>query len=228
MAAHPSRDDLVAYSIGAAEPDELQAIDSHAPGCKRCTRELRALAPAVALLGESVEQLEPPSELRERVMEVVRSEAGAHEQPAVETPRRSGSRIGGFLLRPATGLAALAVAGAGVAGYLVHDQDGESESTVPISEAQVGIGGSLEVGEDSAMLSVHGMPQLAKGSVYQVWVAEGSSVKPASSFVPDREGSATAAVPESLPAGSKVLVSSEPSPGSAAPSSPPVLSATVD
>jgi hypothetical protein len=72
------------------------------------------------------------------------------------------------------------------------------------------------------------MPQLAKGSVYQVWIAEGSSLRPSSSFVPDKSGSATAAVPEALPAGSRILVSSEPSPGRAAPSSPPLLSATVD
>jgi hypothetical protein len=120
------------------------------------------------------------------------------------------------------------VAGAGVAGYLVNDQGGEGETTVPISETQAGIGGSLEVREDAAMLSVRGMPQLAKGSVYQVWIAEGSSLRPSSSFVPDKSGSATAAVPEALPAGSKVLVSSEPSPGRASPSSPPLLSATVD
>jgi anti-sigma factor RsiW len=226
--AHPSREDLAAYAIGAAEPDEEREVSSHAPGCERCTRELRALAPAVAVLGESVEQLEPPPELRVRIMEVVRGEAGAREQARPRTRRRARSRIGGFLLRPATGLAALAVAGAGVAGYLVNDQGGEDETTVPISETQAGIGGSLEVRDDSAMLSVRGMPQLPRGSVYQVWIAEGSSLRPSSSFVPDKSGGATAAVPEALPAGSKVLVSSEPSPGRAAPSSPPLLSATVD
>jgi anti-sigma-K factor RskA len=225
---HPSRDDLAAYAIGAGEPREERAVSSHAPSCEHCTRELRALAPAVAVLGESVEQLEPPPELRERIMDVVRREAGARDQARAETQRRTGSRIGASLLRPATGLAALAVAGAGVAGYLVNDHDGEGETTVPISETQPGIGGSLEVRDDSAMLSVRGMPRLAKGSVYQVWIAEGSSLRPSSSFVPDRSGSATAAVPEALPAGSRVLVSSEPRPGRATPSSPPLLSATVD
>jgi hypothetical protein len=226
--AHPSREDLAAYALGAAEPEEERAVSSHAPGCERCTRELRALAPAVAVLGESVEQLELPPELRVRIMGLVRGEADAGERARAGRERRAGSRIGRFVLRPATGLAALAVAGAGVAGYLVNDQGGEGETTVPISETQAGIGGSLEVRQDAAMLSVRGMPQLAKGFVYQVWIAEGSSLRPSSSFVPDKSGNATAAVPEALPAGSKVLVSSEPSAGRASPSSPPLLSATVD
>ncbi|MGA9370619.1 MAG: zf-HC2 domain-containing protein, partial [Solirubrobacterales bacterium] len=60
---HPDRDALVAYSLGALDPREAAAVEAHAPGCARCTRELEALAPAVAVLGESVEQLEPPPEL---------------------------------------------------------------------------------------------------------------------------------------------------------------------
>jgi anti-sigma factor RsiW len=52
---HPDRDDLVAYSLGALEPREVAAVEAHAPSCARCTRELEAMAPAVAVLGESVE-----------------------------------------------------------------------------------------------------------------------------------------------------------------------------
>ncbi len=76
---HPDRDDLVAYSLEALDPREAAAVDAHAPGCARCTRELEALAPAVAVLGESVDQLEPPPELRERVLGIVREEAEAKQ-----------------------------------------------------------------------------------------------------------------------------------------------------
>jgi hypothetical protein len=121
------------------------------------------------------------------------------------------------------------VAGAGVAGYLVSESDdGGGASTVPVTESSAGIGGSLVVAEDSAMLSVHGMPQLPQGAVYQLWVAEGSSVRPSSSFVPDASGRGTAAVPESLPSGSQVLVTRESGPGHQAPTSEPLLSARVD
>lgn len=219
----PDRDDLAAFSIGALDPDEERSVEAHIPGCERCTRELRALAPAVAVLGESVEQLEPPPELRERLLATVREEA-QRPSAAPVSERRSLSRL---VLRPAAGLAALAFVGAGVTGYLIRDEEGEGGTdTVPIQTGA--IDGSLQVSEDSAMLEVRGMPQLAKGSVYQVWVGEDGLVRPVSSFVPDPQGSATAAVPEPLASGERVMVTSEPAPGRQTPSGPPLLTARVD
>jgi len=225
--ACPRRDDLVAYALGALEPKEQRAVEAHAPGCERCTRELEALAPAVAVLGESVEQLEPRRELRQRVMATVHAESQAARapQPAFAPPERRSVRR--FALRPAAGLAALAVAGAGVAGYLVHDQGSGGESTVPVT-AQTGIGGSLAVGDTSSMLSLHGMPALAKGDVYQVWVAKDSYIRPSSNFIPDRNGHAITAVDGHLGSGTRVMVTRESGPGAATPSHPVLLSATVD
>jgi anti-sigma-K factor RskA len=218
--ACPSRDDLVGYALGALQADEQRSLEAHLPGCERCARELRALAPAVAALGESVEQLEPPTELRDRVMEMVRAEAARPE-------RSPGRRLSSFLLRPAAGLTALALAGAGVAGYLVRDAGEDGTETVPVSAGSGVIGGSLEVSDDSALLAVHGMPRLAKGAVYQVWVADGDEVRPSSSFVPDRTGAATAELPEQLTGGDRVMVTREPGPGRTEPSSPPLLSARI-
>ena len=90
---HPDRDDLVAFALGALEPGEERAIEAHTPGCARCTRELEAVMPAVAVLGESVEQLEPPLELRERVLAVVRSEAAASERRETERKPRGERRL---------------------------------------------------------------------------------------------------------------------------------------
>ena len=96
---HPDRDDLVAYSLEALDPREAAAVEAHAPSCARCTRELEALAPAVAVLGESVEQLEPPPELRERVLAIVREEAEA-KQAELTGPGRARPR-GARAPRPA-------------------------------------------------------------------------------------------------------------------------------
>jgi hypothetical protein len=224
---HPSREDLVALSLGALESDEEERVRAHTPGCASCTRELEALAPAVAVLGESVEQLEPPRELRDRVLAIVRQEADARQAPV---PARATPALGGirrFLLRPATGLAALAVAGAGVAGYLVHDTGGDHDSTVPV-EAQTGIGGTLVVGDTSSMLNMHGMAQLPKGAVYQTWVQRDSSVRPSSNFIPDRSGNAVTAVDGHLVPGDEVMVTRESAPGHTKPTPPVLLTATVD
>jgi anti-sigma factor RsiW len=227
--AHPSHDDLTGFALGALDRSEEEAVARHVPDCERCSTELRErINPAVGVLAESVPQLEPPPELRERLLEIVRNEAETAAGPAPPARGRR-LRLGPLVLRPAAGLAALAVAGAGVAGYLVNEgDDGEGgASTVPVTERGAGIGGSLVVGEDSAMLTVHGMPQLPKGAVYQLWVAEGSSVRPSSSFVPDPSGRGTAAVSESLPDGSQVLVTRESGPGHPEPTSEPLLSARV-
>ena len=232
---HPDRDDLVAYSIGALDPQEAGAVEAHAPGCARCTRELEALAPAVAVLGESVEQLEPPPELRERVLGIVREEADAKQAELSGAGRRQEAMRGreprgwrGFLLRPAVGLAALAIVAAGVGGYLAagNGGGGGGGETVPVV-AQQGIGGTLAVGENTSMLNLHGLHQLSGREVYQVWVAQGQTVRPSSNFIPDSSGRAMTAVDGHLTSGMKVMVTREPHPGETAPTTPVLLSATL-
>ena len=232
---HPDRDDLVAYSLEALDPREAAAVEAHAPGCARCTRELEALAPAVAVLGESVEQLEPPPELRERVLAIVHEEAQEKRTPADEpgagqaaTVRRERRGWRGLMLRPAMGLAALAIIAAGVGGYLVagNGGGGGGAETVPVV-AQQGIGGTLAVGDTSSMLDLHGLHQLSGREVYQVWVAHGSSLRPSSNFIPDSSGRAMTAVDGRLTSGTKVMVTREPHPGRTAPTPPILLSATV-
>jgi anti-sigma-K factor RskA len=229
---HPDRDDLVAYSLGALEPGEERDVEAHAPSCARCTRELQALAPAVAALGESVEQIEPPPELRERVLASVYADVDrrAEERKAGEERERRRERRGwrGLLLRPAMGLAALAIAVAAVGGYLVASDgdEGPGETTVPVV-AQQGIGGTLAVGDDSSTLALHGLKQLSGREVYKVWVAKGESLRPSADFVPDASGRATTVVEGQLTAGTRVMVTREPEPDRTTPTPPILLNATV-
>jgi anti-sigma-K factor RskA len=227
MSDHPHQDDLVAYSLGALEASEEQSVAVHIDGCERCAAEIRAFAPAVGVLAESVEQQAPPSELRDRVMTIVRGEA---ESGATETaPARHKRRrfdLSGFLLRPATGLAVLTLAFAGLGGYLIAeggDDGGEPARTIPIAQANGEPGGSLVVESDTATLHMHGMDQLSKGSVYQVWVATPAGVKPSATFLPHDDGTATAALPEAADGFSEVMVTAEPGPGRTEPTLPAVL-----
>ena len=225
---HPDRDDLVAYTLGALEPGKERAIEAHAPGCARCTRELEALVPAVAVLGESVEQLEPPAELRERVLAEVRADAArtaSAREPTAAPPRRGWF---GVAMRPAIAVG-LAIVIAAAGGYLIAGNDGESSSeqpTVPVV-AQQGIGGTLAVGENTSRLQLHGLAHLRGREVYQVWVAKGQNVRPSSNFIPDVTGRALTSVDGHLSAGTRVMVTREPHPGQAMPTSPILLSATI-
>jgi anti-sigma-K factor RskA len=226
---HPDRDDLVAFALGALDPGEEREIEAHAPSCARCTRELEALVPAVGVLGESVEQLEPPPELRERVLaevhaDVARSAADRERPP--ERRQRRGWR--GLLMRPAIAVG-LAIVIAAVGGYLIAGNGGgggPEERTVPVV-AQQGIGGTLAVGEQTSMLNLHGLAQLKGREVYQVWVAKGQSLRPSSNFIPNGSGRAMTAVDGHLTPGTKVMVTREPHPGQTTPTPPILLSATV-
>jgi anti-sigma-K factor RskA len=230
---HPDRDDLVAFALGALEPGEERAIEAHAPSCARCTRELEALVPAVGVLGESVEQLDPPPELRERVLAEVRADV-AHATAEREAPparrRRRGWR--GFALRPAIAVG-LAIVVAAVGGYVIADNGGgggEGQTMVAVKPgpAAPGLSGSLAVSDDSSMLDLNGLKQLTGNEVYQVWIVKGSNPpKPSSSFTPDRAGQAMTAVDGHLPPGTNVMLTRESGPGHATPTPPILLSATV-
>jgi anti-sigma-K factor RskA len=229
---HPDRDDLVAFALGALEPSEERAVEAHAPSCARCTRELEALVPAVGVLGESVEQLEPPPELRERVLAEVRADVARSEaarETAAQRPRRRGWR--GLVMRPAIAVG-LAIVIAAVGGYVIAGNDGGGEEPATVVAVQPGpetpgIGGTLAVGEDSSMLDLHGLAQLKGREVYQVWVAKGQSLRPSSDFVPDASGRAMTAVDDELTAGTRVMVTREPRAGRTTPTEPVLLSATV-
>jgi hypothetical protein len=228
---HPDRDDLVAYSLEALDPREAAEVEAHAPGCARCTRELEALAPAVAVLGESVEQLQPPPELRERVMAEVHADVSrSAEREATPPPaRRRGWR--GLIMRPAFAVG-LAIVIAAVGGYVIAGNNGGGEgvgTTVAVQPAQVepGLGGTLAVGENSSMLDLHGLPQLKGQQVYQVWVAQGNSLRPSSNFIPDANGRAMTAVDGHLTSGEKVMLTKESGPGHTTPTPPILLSATI-
>ena len=53
------RDELAAYLLGALEPHEAAELERHLAGCEECREEMQWLRPAVQLLPESVERLDP-------------------------------------------------------------------------------------------------------------------------------------------------------------------------
>ena len=58
------RDEIAAYLLGALEPEEAASLERHLARLRRLPAELRWLRPAVQMLPEPVERVEPPSELR--------------------------------------------------------------------------------------------------------------------------------------------------------------------
>lgn len=64
-----------ALALGAALPEEVAAVQEHTASCERCRALLRELTATAGLLAESVEQVEPPAHLRERILAAARADA---------------------------------------------------------------------------------------------------------------------------------------------------------
>ena len=220
--SHPG-DDLAAYALGALEPAEAAEVERHVEECERCRAELRWLQPAVDVLPSSVPQLEAPAGLRRELMRTVRAEA--REERGGWWARRPGWIT--LRARPAVVLAAVALLGAGIAGYIVNEANQVGQETVTQFQAK-GTGDAVLTRSDGeAVLHVERLPALKSGRVYQLWVEDGDGVHPYPTFTLDAEGQATAnvgAVPDDAKA---VLVTDEPEGGSEQPTTKPVLKAPL-
>ncbi len=122
-------------------------------------------------------------------------------------------------------LATGVLAGLGMGALVLGDDETrtvEMESTINQASAE------LEVSDDGAILVAHHLPPPPDGRSYMVWtVPPGAAPEPTSAlFTPRSDGSVTAAIPD-VDGVDAVLVNTEPSGGSDAPTSEPILTATL-
>ncbi len=226
------RAELAAYLLGSLEADETDAVERHLEGCERCRAELRWLQPAIDVLPESVAQLEPPPELRERLMAEVHADASAaalrEDEAAVRSERRGRSSSGllGFLMRPAVGLTAVALVGAVIGGYALRGGGGGAETTTTHTTTVARSGplkATLERSGDSGTLEMTGLRPLPRSRVYEAWVQRDGRIEPAMLFAADRDGSAGTAISHQLDGAAAVMVTVEPRGGSRQPTGTPIL-----
>ena len=214
------RDELAAYLLGALEPAEAAALEQHLAGCEECRTELTWLRPAAQMLPESVERVEPPPELRARIMGEVRS--GAEPEKARRRSRRP--LLG---LRPAIGLATALLLAAGVAGYAIRDGGSDGGATTVAAGRAPGVTVRMVREGDSGTLHLANVRRLPADEVLQAWVRRDGRIEPTSTlFVPNRDGTATAAI-EHMGRVNAVMVTIEPRGGSEHPTSEPIASIGV-
>jgi anti-sigma-K factor RskA len=215
------RDELAAYLLGALEPGEAAALEQHLAGCEECRAELDWLRPAAQVLPESVARVEPPPGLRAQIMGEVEADAGA--KPA-RAPRHRRYTLG---LRPAIGLAVLALAVAAIVGYSIRDSgSGDGATTVAAGHAP-GVTARMVRQGDSGTLRLANVHQLPPSKVLQAWVQRGKRIESARTlFVPNRDGTATAAI-DRMDGVDAVMVTAEPRGGSSYPTSKPIVTMTI-
>jgi anti-sigma-K factor RskA len=236
-------EDVAAYMLGALEPGEAAELERHAEGCERCQAEIRWLTPAVQALPEGVERIEPPAELRSRVMAEVRADSargvGVRGDDRAARPGLLG-RAGAWLrnlgsgpmgLRPVAGVAVAALVVAAVAGYAIgggigDGSDGEGEASTITAGQAPGVTAEMVSEGDSGTLRLANV-KLPSDRVLEAWVQRDGEVEPVEAlFVPDREGRASTELPD-MDGVEVVMVTTEPEGGSESPTSSPMVTIEV-
>lgn len=242
MTACARRDDAGSYVLHALPDDEHARFEAHLATCAECQREVADLQVAADTLPLAAVQVDPPPELRERIMTIVRSEAellaaaGARADepaaaPAAKAPRRR--RRWALSLRPLpAAMAASALVAAGVIGGIVLTGGNDTKTvtgTVQIASAPAARA-SLQLSDDATKLEVRRMPPPPAGKVYQVWLKRPNQ-DPAPTtalFRTDSSGSADVEIQRGRLKGvDQVLVTAEPDGGSMKPTSAPVIVASA-
>jgi anti-sigma factor RsiW len=237
---HDALRDLIApVALGAAAPDEVARVEAHAQECTVCAEELSSLRGAADALAIAVPQHDPPPSLKASLMSTVRAEAAerAAAGPAAEAPAPARSRGRRFLGLPAwpaaAGLAAL-VALALAIGLVVATSGGsrgdDDTTTIAMTAgpAAPGISGRVLYvpDEDTAVVELRGLPPLAPGDAYQLWVIEGGTPTSAGLFASTGPAAART-VATGLEGADALAVTAQPATSRAAPEGPILVQAAL-
>jgi len=220
------RETAAAFVLGALTPHERDDFEAHLATCRACRREVDRLDAGAHALLVAPDPVAPPPELKERLMATVRADAellraaSGRDADRVRHPRR--------FARPL--LAAAAFAAAVVVAVLAIDGgSGSDVKTVAATTTVPGVRAHVEVRGSTARLVMTGLRRLRAGKVYEVWVKRGSAApEPSGTFfaVADH-GATTEEVHAGVGSGDQVMLTVEPAPGSEAPTTDPVVTATL-
>lgn len=226
-------DSLGAYALGALPESERAFVAAHIESCPICAEDSSSLQRAATRLIDVVPVLEPPPELRDRIMAVVEPEAALlraasspPEEVRVSTTRRPrASWLDALSLRWASAAAALLILG-GAIGASVFDSSGTPDTRT--LAADVGRGHAwVEMQDGKAHLVVNRLAPPGDGKVYELWVQRGTErPRPASADLAESVfvvRSGRVEIPARLEKGDRVLVTAEPSGGSRVPTAAPLV-----
>lgn len=221
---HDCDGEAAAYVLGALEPEEARAFETHLEQCVICRDEVDALQQAVDALPMAAPQQTVPKRLRRRVLRTVRDEAA--RQPSAVQKQRPGWR------RPTPAFAggALAACAAALAVALVLALGGGGGRVIPARVAAASGTAELRLSGGHGELIVHHFVPPPPGHIYEVWLKTAGQRIPSPAnvlFSVTTNGSAQVDLPGNLHGISQVMVTPEPAGGSRVPTHSPVIVATL-
>jgi hypothetical protein len=174
-------DELIpAHALRALDPDDERAVAAHLAICERCRLQLRDFEGVAAALAYASPAVEPPAELRDRVLGAIEPVV-APPQPAAAsvTPARERwswwPRVS-LVAVPALGLAVLALA-----LWNISLQGRLSDRDV-VAATPVGKIGSVVAFKGGDVTLYGSLPRAASGHIYEAWVIRGGKPLPAGTF----------------------------------------------
>jgi anti-sigma-K factor RskA len=234
---------VAAWVLGALDADEAASIRVHVDGCATCQQTAVRLRRAAAALPLEVEEISPPARLRERVYTAAAA-ARASTVPSAPARKRVVPVRGRWkpadsfpfgrvpaLLAAASVVLALLI---GLAAGNVIGRNSNPPAVAQVARYQLVGHGTLAgahgtvvnlKAEGVALVDFSGLPPLAKGKVYELWlITPGGHPDSAAVFVPDANGGKVVLVGLPLTGYSQMAVTAEDAPnGSPAPSQQPEL-----
>jgi Anti-sigma-K factor rskA, C-terminal len=231
-----------AYALDAVGGRERDRFTRHLGRCRSCASEVRGFREVGTALAFAV-AVEPPPELRARVMAAV---ARTPQESAASHPR-PGPRPVGNPARTWVPWLSGAVAMAGIVLAVVfglaraHTEQQLSQARAQnqaiaavlaapdarLIAQRTSAGGAASVVLDAArrklVVVTSGLPSLPAGKVYQLWLIGPKKIVSAGPLPPASSGRTAPVLASGLVAGDKLGLTVEPAPGSAQPTTTPIM-----
>jgi anti-sigma-K factor RskA len=214
---HDAYNELTAaYALDALEPDEVAAYEEHLAGCAICQDNLAAMSATMVQLAYAAPPVDPPPELRERILEAARAE----RQNVVPLRPRGGWTGARTAVAAAAAIAACLVVGLGIWNVSLSNQLEEARDVRSV--AIQGANGLVVVdGAGRGTLVLAGLDKAPAGKTYEAWVIKDDVASPAGTF----DGGDTVMVKLEHPvrSGSVVAVTVEADGGAEQPTTQPLI-----
>lgn len=205
-----------AYALSALDAKDEREYEEHLRHCARCREDLASLQEAAAGLAYAVEGPGPPPRLREQILEQARSER------ANVVPFRRRRYVVPALAAAAAAAAGVAIGlglwGSSLSGSLDDERAARAEERTVLALAAEpdasrypvsGADGTLVVAPDGqAALLVNNLDEAPEEMLYEIWVIEDDTPKPAGVIQGGGERS-VAALTRAVSAGDTVAVTLE-------------------
>lgn len=221
MERHEIHDLTAAYVLDALEPEEEKAFEEHLRRCESCRDEVARLRLPAAAIAHDAPAAAPPTALRARILEQARRERGN------VVPLRPRWAVPAAV---AAAVAACAALGLGLWAARLHsDLSRRDALTAVLADpgarrvALAGAPGALVVAPDGRAALVADLGRPPAGKTYELWVIQAGSPRRAGTF----SAAGGVLVDRRVPSGATVAVTVERAGGVDAPTTRPILRATV-